>query len=65
MYLELLTDHHTSIYALLKQLSGFSSASMLTANAEEASRAISRLAGLLTVHLAAARRHPGLRPSAA
>ena len=53
MYLELLTDHHTSIYALLKQLSGFSSASMLTANAEEASRAISRLAGLLTVHLAA------------
>ena len=53
MYLELLTDHHTSIYALLKQLSGFSSASMLTANAEDASRAISRLAGLLTVHLAA------------
>lgn len=53
MYLELLVDHHTSIHSLLKQLSAFTSASMLAANAEEASRAISRLAGLLTVHLAA------------
>ena len=53
MYLELLVDHHTSIHSLLKHLSAFTSASILAANAEEASRAVSRLAGLLTVHLAA------------
>ena len=34
MYLELLVDHHTSIHSLLKQLSAFTSASMLAANAE-------------------------------
>ncbi|MGE9842480.1 hemerythrin domain-containing protein [Selenomonas bovis] len=53
MYLELLVDHHTSIHSLLKHLSAFTSASILAANAEEASRAVSRLAELLTVHLAA------------
>lgn len=53
MYLELLNEHHASIRALLKTLDAASSEAAVTAHAEEISRAISRLAGLLSVHLAA------------
>ena len=53
MYLEILKDHHEGIYKLLDTITGAKTETQAVNQADDISRALSRLAGLISIHLAA------------
>lgn len=53
MYLTILKDHHKNIYDLIHTIQDCSSVEAVQSHAEELSRSLSRLAGLIAIHLAA------------
>lgn len=53
MYTEILNDHHKDIFAKLRILHQYETAASAELHAEEVSSTIARLAGLISVHLAA------------
>ena len=65
MYLEILKDHHAGIYELIDTITCARTASEATQQADAIARALSRLAGLISIHLAAEDKflYPNLKKS--
>ena len=65
MYLEILKDHHAGIYELIDTITCAKTPSEVTQQADTIARALSRLAGLISIHLAAEDKflYPNLKKS--